>query len=76
MSSQLERTQPEPHEEEQLPHTHVGPAAEIARLKRRLAASQEEVRELTHGKAKKPPYVDLLLSGQLSYKLSVGQLLP
>ena len=29
--------------------------AEIARLKRRLAASQEEVRELTQGKVKKPP---------------------
>ncbi|KAF9470887.1 hypothetical protein BDN70DRAFT_901767 [Pholiota conissans] len=30
-------------------------SAEIARLKRRLAASQEEVRELTEGKHKKPP---------------------
>lgn len=60
MSSQRERNQPEPHEEEQLSHTHVDSGAEIARLKRRLAASQEEVRELTHGKTKKPPYVYLL----------------
>ena len=65
MSSQ--RTQPEPGEDEQLSHTHADSGAEIARLKRRLAASQEEVRELTHGKTKKPPYIDLFSSGLLSY---------
>ncbi len=45
----------EPGEEEQHLGSQGGPSAEIARLKRRLAASQEEVRELTQGKVKKAP---------------------
>lgn len=63
MSSQS--TQP-PHtplergEEQQPSQTQVDPGAEIARLKRRLAASQDEVKELTQGKVKKPPYADLI----------------
>lgn len=52
------RTQPDPGEEEHS-HTYADPGAEIARLKRRLAASQEEIKELTHGKVKKSPCVDI-----------------
>ena len=52
-TSQIPRTQPEPGAEAQPSHIDTG--AEIARLKRRLAASQEEVRELTQGKVKKAP---------------------
>ena len=47
--------QAEPGEEEQHLGSQGGPGAEIGCLKRRLAASQEEVRELTQGKVKKPP---------------------
>ena len=52
-------------------------AAEIARLKRRLAASQEEVKELSQGKVKKTPYVITSPSfGLISFnKLSIGPLL-
>ncbi len=32
--------------------------AEVARLKRRLAAAEEEVKELSGMKPKKPPYVN------------------
>ena len=49
------RAQTEPGEEEQHLASQGDPGAEISRLKRRLAASQEEVRELTQGKVKKPP---------------------
>ncbi|KJA15425.1 hypothetical protein HYPSUDRAFT_207911 [Hypholoma sublateritium FD-334 SS-4] len=42
-------------DEEQHSQAQVDPGAEIARLKRRLAASQDEVKELTQGKVKKPP---------------------
>ena len=45
-------------EPEQPSDAHSTPDAEIARLKRRLAASQDEVKELTQGKAKKPPCAD------------------
>ncbi len=37
------------------PRTHGDSGAEIARLKRRLAASQDEVKELTQSRVKKPP---------------------
>ena len=47
--------QTEQAEEQRHLRTQGDPGAEIARLKRRLAASQEEVRELTQGKVKKPP---------------------
>ena len=56
-TSQIPRTQPEPGAEAQPSHIDTG--AEIARLKRRLAASQEEVRELTQGKVKRPLYAHL-----------------
>lgn len=39
-------------------HGQVDPA-EVARLKRRLAAAQEEVKELSGTKPKKIPYVEL-----------------
>ena len=58
-ASQLPRTQAEPRAEERPSHTEVDQGAEIARLKRRLTASQEEVRELTQGKVKRPPYAHL-----------------
>ena len=67
-------TQPEPGEEAQHSHAHVDPGAEIARLKRRLAASQEEVKELTQGKIKKPPYADIFHSACYCIQLCVGQL--
>ena len=60
---------------EQPPQVLVNPGAEIARLKRRLAASQEEVRELTQAKSKKQPCV--AFSCNLTYcciDLSAGQL--
>ena len=44
---------------EQPSHTPVNPDAEIARLKRRLAASQAEIRELSEKKTKKPPCVNI-----------------
>lgn len=43
------------------PAPQLDPSAEIARLKRRLAASQEEVQELTSRKVKKEPCVDIFL---------------
>ena len=58
-TSQLPRAQPEPGAEAQPSHTEDDTGAEIARLKRRLAASQEEVKELTQGKVKRPPYAEL-----------------
>ena len=72
MSSQPSRTsqtQTDSDEEDQHPRAHsADPGAEIARLKRRLAASQEEVKELSQGKTKKPPYVNLFNSfGLLLY---------
>ena len=71
MSSQPSRTsqtQTDSDEEDQHPRAHVDPGAEIARLKHRLAASQEEVKELAQGKTKKPPYVNLFNSfGLLLY---------
>ena len=57
--SQTLQTQAESDKDEQRPVTQADAGAEIARLKRRLAASQEEVKELSQGKTKKPPYVDL-----------------
>ncbi len=51
--NQAQRAQTEPADGQE--HLHGDPGVEIARLKRRLAASQEEVRELTQGKVKKPP---------------------
>ncbi len=52
---QTQRTQNEPGEEDPHPRTHGDSGAEIARLKRRLAASQDEVKELTQSRVKKPP---------------------
>ena len=78
MSSQPSRTsqtQTDSDEEDQHPRAHsADPGAEITRLKRRLAASQEEVQELLSSKAKKPPYVDFSFSFFLS-NLLVGLLL-
>ena len=58
-SAQSPRAQTGPGDEDVAPRTPTDSNSEIARLKRRLAASQEEVKELTEGKTKKPPYVDL-----------------
>ena len=51
-------TPPMSSESEQPSDAHANPDAEIARLKRRLAASQDEIKELTQGKTKKPPCAD------------------
>ena len=59
MSSQPSQTQTDSDEEGHHPRAQADQGAQIARLKRRLAASQEEVKELSQGKVKKPPYVDL-----------------
>ncbi len=57
-STQSPRAQTGPGDED--PRTHTDSNSEIARLKRRLAVSQEEIKELTEGKTKKPPYADLI----------------
>ena len=71
MSPQLSgtsQTQTDSDEEDQHPRAQADAGAEIARLKRRLAASQEEIKELSQGRTKKPPYVDLFnLFGLLLY---------
>ena len=49
------QAQTEPAAEQQHLSTQGDPNAEIACLKRRLAASQEVFKELPQGKVKKPP---------------------
>ncbi len=66
--SQTSQTQADSDEEEEHPRAQAGAGAEIARLKRRLAASQEEIKELSQGRTKKPPYVNFFqLFGLLLY---------
>ena len=66
--SQTLQTQAESDEDEQRPVTQADAGAEIARLKRHLTASQEEIKELSQGRTKKPLYVDLFnLFGLLLY---------
>ena len=70
-SPQPRRSHSGSSEEDVPPRPRGDHSSEIARLKRRLAASQEEVKELTEGKTKKPPYVALFSSFDLlQYSIS------